>query len=362
MPNLCACPASTRGKMLFMNKNRLVRSDRLGNLHFDDTVICLAPMAGNSTQAYREICHEFGSTYAPTELVSARSIVYGGTDKSFRYLMINPESEGITAIQLFGFEPEDFRIAAQRIIEDERLSAVDIIDINMGCPVPKVMKTGSGSALLKDPLRAAHIVEAVRGITQEHDKVCTVKMRTGLNEFSKTGSSFASEMVRAGAQAICVHGRTASQMYHGAANIDDIAEIREAVASADENCFFIANGDIKDGMSAMNMLKLTDADGLMIGRAAIGNPWIMREVRAFLAGEEFTPPTALQRCSMLLRHLRRTAELTGEDTAVREMRSVMPHYITGLPDAAAVKVQLCRAATIREVEGILKEAEARWNF
>ena len=334
---------------------------KIGNIEFKDTVICLSPMAGNSTLAFRAICREKGSSYAPTELVSARSIVYGGTDKSFRYLQIDPQREGTTCIQLFGFEPEDFKVAAKAICEDERLSAVDIIDINMGCPVTKVMKTGSGSALLKDPMRAAHIVEAVREVTEEYGKVCTVKTRTGLNEQAKTGKEVVRELVKAGAQAVCIHGRTASQMYHGQANIDDIAQIAQVVKEENENCFFFANGDIKDGPSAKAAMDITGADGIMIGRAAIGNPWIFEEVRAYLQGEEFIPPTAQMRCDMILRQLKETAELIGETTAVKEMRGIMPHYINGLRGATAVKVELCKASTIGQVESILEESKALWK-
>lgn len=334
---------------------------KIGNIEFKDTVICLAPMAGNSTMAFRGICREKGSSYAPTELVSARSIVYGGTDKSFRYLQIDPKREGTTCIQLFGFEPEDFLVAAKAICKDERLSAVDIIDINMGCPVTKVMKTGSGSALLRDPLRAAKIVEAVREVTEEYGKVCTVKTRTGLNEHEKTGTKVVRELVKAGAQAVCIHGRTASQMYHGEASIEDVAEIAQVVKEENPDCFFFANGDIKDGPSAKAAMEITGADGIMIGRAAIGNPWIFEEVRAYLGGREFKAPTPDMKCDMLIRQLEETAEIIGESTAVKEMRSIMPHYITGLKGSTTVKVELCKAETIAQVKAILEESRKQWK-
>ena len=331
----------------------------IGNVKIPAPLIALAPMAGTSTVTFRGICHELGSSYAPTELVSARSIVYNGTEKSFRYLEIDPEHEGVTCIQLFGNEPEDFRVAIEAICNDSRLCNVDIIDVNMGCPVPKVVKTGAGSALMKDPVLAGKIMETVRKEAEKHGKAATVKTRIGFNDSSRNGPEVAKVLAESGAQAICIHGRTASQMYRGSADIDAIAQIGDAIRGS--GVVFIANGDIVDGVTAQRMLDATKADGIMIGRAAMGDPWIFNRVRHHL-NEDVIPvlPTPKDKCVMLQRELEGTAKHVGEPTAVKEMRSVMPHYIKGLPGSAMIKTKLCQASTIEEVRSILEESLKTW--
>lgn len=327
---------------------------KIGKLVFEDPVICLAPMAGISSVTFRGICHEFGSSYAPTELVSARSIVFNGIDKSFRFMETDKKNEGITCIQLFGNDPSDFSEAVKKIFNDPRLHDTDIIDINMGCPVPKVVKTGAGSALMKTPSLAAKILESTVRAAEEFDVPVTVKTRTGWDPDDNSGASFAGLLAQSGASAVCVHGRTRDQMYHGEASIEKIALACDRVKSA--GVPFFANGDITDGDTAAKMIASTGADGIMIGRAARGNPWIFREVRAFLEGKDIpAPPTAEDKCAMLLRELKGTAGHISEATAVKEMRSVMPHYIKGMRGAAAYKVRLCQAVTIEETEEILKE-------
>lgn len=331
----------------------------IGNVKVKAPLVALAPMAGTSTVTFRGICHELGSSYAPTELVSARSIVYSGTEKSFRYMEIDPDHEGITCIQLFGNDPQDFETAIEAICNDPRLSSVDIIDVNMGCPVSKVIKTGAGSALMKDPVLAGKIMETVRKSAEKYGKAATVKTRIGFNDQSRNGPEFAKVLAQSGAQAICIHGRTASQMYRGEADINAIAQIREAVKGQD--VVFIANGDIVDGPTAKRMLDVTKADGIMIGRAAMGDPWIFNRVRNYL-NEDVTAlsPTPKDKCDMLLRELVGTASHVGEVTAVKEMRSIMPHYIKGLPGSAVIKTRLCQANTIEQVRDILEESLKSW--
>lgn len=322
---------------------------KIGNIGFKDIPLCLSPMAGFSSVTFRGICHEMGADYSPTELVSARSIVYNGLGKSFRYMEIDPESEGLTCIQLFGNDPEDFTEAVKQISNDELLSKVDIIDINMGCPVPKVIKTGAGSALLNDPALAGKIVSATVKAASEYGKPVTVKTRIGWDDRHMNGRDLVLEVCEKGAAAVCVHGRTRAAMYGGEANMEEIARIREAVPDT----FFFANGDVKDGESAKRALEITKADGLMIGRGAVGNPWVFRNIRSFMNGNELVMPSVGDRCDMLLRELEGTASHIGEVTAVKEMRSVMPHYIKGLRGSARVKAELCRASSISEVRGIL---------
>ena len=309
-------------------------------------------MAGISSASFRGICCGMGASYAPTELVSARSIVYNGLSKSFRFAKIDRSREKVTCIQLFGSEPSDFEKAIDVICSDDRLKDVDIIDINMGCPVSKVIKTGAGSALMKDPALASRIVKASVSAAGRYGKPVTVKTRTGFGAADRSGPEFAKVLADSGAAAITVHGRTASQMYGGTASIEDIAKMRDAVREYDIP--FLANGDIKDGPSAKRMLDITGADGIMIGRAATGNPGIFREVRDYLDGKETKiHPSVDEKCDMLLTELKLTAEDLGEHTAVREMRKVMPHYVRGMKGAAKVKVLLCSADTIEDVRKIL---------
>lgn len=315
-------------------------------------------MAGFSCVTYRGICHGMGSDYAPTELTSARSIVMNGVTKSYRFMRIDPESEGVTCIQLFGNTVEDFTEAMKIICEDELLSRVDIFDINMGCPVAKVVKTGAGSGLIRTPELAGKIVEESRKTAEALDKILTVKTRIGFDDNDNNGPLFAKMLASCGAQAICVHGRTAKQMYAGKADWNAIAKMREAVAN--EGVYFFANGDVTDGKLAREILDVTGADGIMIGRASCGNPWIFQEVKDYLfegknSHEKNTleKPTFKEKCDMLLTELDGRIKEVGEHTAVTEMRSVMPQYIKGFPGAAKMKVDLCRASTMTEVRQIL---------
>lgn len=314
-------------------------------------------MAGFSCVTFRGICHSFGSDYAPTELTSARSIVMNGIGKSYRFMRIDPVKEGVTAIQLFGNTPEDFTEAMKIICDDELLSRVDIFDINMGCPVQKVVKTGAGSGLLKTPKLAAKIVADSARTAEMLGKVLTVKTRTGFTANDKNGPEFVKMLADSGAQAICVHGRTAAQMYAGNADWEQIRLMREAVRES--GVYFFANGDVKDGPSARRILDVTGADGLMIGRAACGNPWLFTEVKDYLLCQNADKPikniSLEEKCDMLLSELHGRITEVGEKTAVCEMRGVMPRYIKGFPGASGIKAALCRASTEMEVRQILDD-------
>ena len=318
------------------------------------TQVALSPMAGISSLPFRIICNGMGACYSPTELVSARSIRYNGVDKSFRYMRISPEEEGITAIQLFGSEPDDFTAAVETILDTPVLKEVSIIDINMGCPVPKVVKTGSGSALMEDPARAADIVrackKAVSGFTRRIP--VTVKTRTGFNAEDKGRPDFARALADAGCDMICVHGRTRPQMYHGESSVEAIALMREAVR--DYDIPFFANGDICDAGSAKEVIEKTGCDGIMVGRAARGNPWVFEQITAGLEGKDIPEePDDGARKSMLIRELEGRLRYLPEDVAVREFRSVMPFYIKGLPGAGRIKVELVNAKSFEEVKEII---------
>ena len=330
-----------------------MKSVKVGDIKIKNP-ICLSPMAGFSSLPFRIICNEMGAGYSPTELVSARSIRYNGIDKSLRYMRISPSEEGITAIQLFGSEPEDFQAAIRTIMATPVLQEVKIIDINMGCPVPKVVKTGSGSALMEDAARASAIVKACKTTLAE---LClnvpvTVKTRIGYNAEDKGKPDFAKALADAGCDMSCVHGRTRPQMYHGDSSNEAIALMREAVRGYDIP--FFANGDITDVSSAKKIIEETGCDGIMIGRAARGNPWIFEQVAAGLAGKEMPAfPDIADRKNMLIRELEGRLKYLPEDVAVREFRSVMPFYIKGIPGSAQLKVKLCGATGAEEVKEIL---------
>jgi tRNA-dihydrouridine synthase B len=296
-----------------------------------------------------------GAAYAPTELVSARSIRYNGLEKSMQYLRIDPEREKITAIQLFGDDPEDFTAAIGKIMEDPVLSKVDIIDINMGCPVPKVVKTGAGSALMNEPEAAAAIVRTSKKALEGLGKKVpvTVKTRIGYNAGDAGRPDFAKAVADAVCDMLCVHGRTRPQMYAGLCDRKAIALMREAVKGYDIP--FFANGDVTDGPSAASLMADTGADGVMIGRAARGNPWIFASVTAFLEGRELpAEPSEQERKEMLIRELEGRCRYCDEDIAVREFRSVMPFYVKGIRGAAKLKVRLMSALTCEEIKEILE--------
>ena len=330
-----------------------MKSVKIGDIKIENP-ICLSPMAGFSSLPFRIICNEMGTSYCPTELVSARSIRFNGVGKSLQYMRISPAEEGITAIQLFGSEPDDFEAAIETIMSTPVLQEVSIIDINMGCPVPKVIKTGSGSALMESPYKAGAIIRACKRALEGgcRNVPVTVKTRIGYNAEDKGKPDFARALADAGADMICVHGRTRPQMYHGESSNQAIAVMREAVRNYDIP--FFANGDITDTVSAKKIIEETGCDGIMIGRAARGNPWIFGQVTAGLNGKTLPEsPDADARKKMLLRELEGRVKYLPEEVAVREFRSVMPFYIKGLPGAAAVKVKLCSANKTDEIKEIL---------
>ncbi|MBO4495150.1 MAG: tRNA-dihydrouridine synthase [Clostridiales bacterium] len=341
--------------------------------------IALAPMAGTSTCIFRTIAHECGSALDVTELVSARGIRFKeSVEHSMRYLEIDPAHEGKTAIQLFGFDPEDFAYAIPFLLEDPRLSQVDIIDINMGCPVSKVVKTGSGSALMKDPAQAEKIIRACVRAAAPYAKPVTVKFRSGWDEEHITAPEFAKMCVQAGAAGLALHARTQTQMYHGQADWGVITETKAAIS--DTGIPLWGNGDVKDGASAIRMLEETGADGVMVGRAAQGNPWVFTEIKTALSAEaEAARATTLQdgaktveaakattgtsafapdrktRVEVIRRHLIGLCGQLGETTGVKEMRAQIAFYLKGGRGTAEIKNRLMMANTVSEVEALLSE-------
>jgi len=313
---------------------------RIGNVTLANPVI-LAPMAGITDLAYRLLAREQGCALVYTEMISARGLLYN--NKNTRE-MLPKEGEGRPlAVQLFGSEPEIMAEAA-KIVADY---PVDIIDINMGCPVAKVVKNGEGAALMKDPVRAARIVAAV---AEAVPLPVTVKIRKGWDNETGNAVSFARQMERAGARAVAVHGRTRSQMYGGKADWKVIREVKEAVSIP-----VIGNGDLLEPTDAARMLAETGCDAVMLARGTLGNPWLISRTVAYLSsGQLLPPPSPAERLTMALRHLELLIAHKGEDRGVREMRKFAAWYLKGLPNSAAARNRVTRAKDGEEMRQILE--------
>lgn len=321
--------------------------------------IGLAPMAGNSSVTFRLLCSEFGCAFGTTELVSARGIAFQNSVlKSYRYLEVDGVNEAPCAIQLFGHEAADFSRAIPLILEHPVLSGASFIDLNMGCPVPKVVKTGAGAALMRDLPRAAEIISAsVKAASPYHIPV-TVKFRKGWDGEHVNAVEFAHVCADFGASAVTVHARTRDQMYHGKADWDILRQVADALGGT--GVTVIGNGDVRDGPSARKMFEETGVDGIAVGRAAQGDPWIFARIRAFMNNALLPDaPTPVERSEVVIRHLRGLTERLGEKTAVKEMRTQLAFYLKGQKNAADFRKVAMSADTFAEVEDImLRWAEA----
>ena len=321
---------------------------RIGNITLPYG-LALAPMAGFTDRAMRLICREMGAEYSVTEMVSAKAVTFGDK-KTFKLAGIHSD-EGQVAVQIFGSEPHIMAEAA-RIIAEGGYGGVTpaAIDINMGCPVPKVFGNGEGSALMRDPRLIESIVSAVKSSVT---LPVTVKLRTGIDDSSINAVECAIAAEGGGADAICIHGRTRKQMYSGRADREIIKKVKNSLQVP-----LFANGDITSADEAVDMLSTTGADGLMIGRGAIGNPFIFREILARLKGEDYSPPKVEERCAAALRQLSLAIEDKGESVAVRESRKQIALYIKTFRGAAAIRAKINRAETFGEVKAALEEAPA----
>lgn len=316
----------------------------------------LAPMAGVTDFAFRSVCRMQGAEYTVSEMISAKALVYEQRARHARpngsapLAAIRP-GEVHHALQLFGSEPEFMAEAARLLESGEYLGAVAgekpaAIDINMGCPVPKVAGNGEGSALMREPDRAAAIVRAVVDAVR---LPVTVKIRSGWDETSINAPEFAKVLADAGAAAVCVHARTRKQMYAPSADYRVIAAVKRAV-----DIPVIGNGDIASAADMRRMHEISGCDGYMIGRGAQGNPWLFGELSAALEGRDYAPPTPAERCDLAVEHLRLLVADKGEHIAVREARKHMAWYIHGLPGAAAARAAVMRAEEMGEMIAILR--------
>lgn len=320
------------------------RIGNIGNLKLDNPFV-LAPLAGITDAPMRRINRQMGASLTYSEMVSAKGMYYN--DKNTEKLLFRYEDESNTAYQIFGHEPDMIAYATDRLNDRKHV----LLDINMGCPVPKIVKNGEGSALLKDP---GLMEKLVRAAVQNTDRPVTAKIRTGFAADENNAVEAALAVQEGGASAVAVHGRTRAQFYSGTVDKKTIAEVKKALRIP-----VIGNGDVVDIATAMEMLEETNCDFVMIGRGALGNPWIFRDLKCAWNGEELPPPPAInEKGEMMLRLLDDIVEIKGEYVAVREMRKICGWYVKGLAGSAGFRRTVNAITDVAE----LREAICEYMF
>lgn len=315
----------------------------IGNVSLKNNII-LAPMAGVSDLPFRLLCQKEGAGMTCMEMISAKAVLYNNKNTE-SLLAIHPDEECVS-LQLFGSDPAIMAEIAKRI--EER--PFKILDINMGCPVPKIVNNHEGSALMKNP---ELVYDIVRAISEAISKPVTVKIRKGFDEDHVNAVEVARAAEAGGAKAVAVHGRTREQYYSGAADWSIIKAVKEAV-----NIPVIGNGDIKCGADAKRMLEETGCDGVMVGRAAEGNPFIFREITAFMEGREYTAPTLREIKETVLLHADMQLEYKGEFIGIREMRKHLSWYLKGFEGASALRKRINEMETFEELKEIINNIYA----
>ena len=318
---------------------------KIGGLPLSGQVV-LAPMAGVTDRAFRQICREQGAALTVTEMVSVKALWFG--DRKSRVLLQLAENEFPAAVQIFGSDPETMAWGAQRALA---LSRCAIIDINMGCPAPKIVNNGDGAALMRDPGRAARLIAAVR---QAVSVPVTVKFRLGWDASSRNYLEFARMAEQAGADALTVHGRTRAQQYEGTADWDAIAEVKAAVGIP-----VIANGDAASPEAAQALLCHTGADAVMIGRGALGDPWIFSRTNMLLAtGALPERPPFSERMDTAVRQIELAAADKGEHIALLEARRHVNWYLKGVPGLKSYKIRVSQLSSLSELYMLAEELKA----
>ncbi len=304
--------------------------------------LTLGPMAGVTDFAFRGVCHTLGAALTTTEMVSAKALCYH--DEKTKELLYIPPDEHPSAAQIFGHEPEVMAEAAVMALE---ISGADMLDINMGCPVGKIVKSGDGSALMKTPELAAKIVESVRAAVRVP---VTVKFRKGWDNGSANAVEFARLMEASGAVAVAVHGRTRAQMYAGRADWDIIREVRKAVQIP-----VIANGDVFTPEDAAHILRYTGCELAMIGRGSFGNPWLFEQGQAAIDGREIPQlPPLSERIELAESQIVTLASRLGEHRACMEARHQLPWYLHGIPHSAVYRQELTQVNTLENIHRVCK--------
>lgn len=309
---------------------------KIKDVEFENNVF-LAPMAGIADRAFRELCINYGAGYTVSEMVSSKGLTMG--DKKSGELLTLGEIENPAGVQIFGDNPEIMAQAAKMCIKYHP----NIIDINMGCPAPKIAMNGGGASLMKNPLLAGEIIKAV---SKAVDIPVTVKIRKGWDDENITAVELAKIAEKNGAAAITVHGRTRMQMYSGKVDYDIIAKVKKAV-----DIPIIANGDIVDEQSAAIMFEKTNCDAIMIGRGALGNPWIFRRINAYLNECRVLPDVSInEKMVVMLKHIQKIIEYKGEYTAMREARHHAAYYTKGIRGGAALRKEISTFEHFEQLE------------
>lgn len=314
---------------------------KIGAVQLENRVLA-APMAGITDKAFRIILKSLGCGMVCTEMVSDRALLFRQA-KTLEICDVSGEEPPV-AVQIFGSEPDTMAVAARTVVE----MGVQLVDINMGCPTPKIVRNGAGAALMKEPDRAARIIEAVADAVEVP---VTVKMRSGWDNEHINCCQLAKLAEAAGASAVTIHPRTREQLYSGKADWELIRQVKESI-----NIPVIGNGDIRSARDASQMINATGCDAVMIGRGCLGNPFIFRETVHYLAyGEELPAPSLQERLAVARRHMDLACRFKGEGRALLEMRKHLSWYIKGLPNAAATRTYINQARTRAEIEEIMVE-------